>query len=233
MVNNYIILAAGMGTRLHPLTYDVPKGLLKLNDTTILQHTVDSILAADENAKVTVVGGFMYNELVQAVKRVSFIENPFYSNTNSVTSLWFARELLDGPVTIINGDVVMENSLVTNIVSEKFDESLVCVDSINTQGDYNVQVYEDKVVVMSKNLDNVFGEYAGITKLNEVDAFALKRQLEQSVRAGRLDQWYEDILVQLIFSNLLNLYYIDIQNYEWTEVDCVNDLLLAQHIVSK
>jgi hypothetical protein len=50
------------------------------------------------------------------------------------------------------------------------------------------------------------------------------------VEEGYYDQWYENALVQLIFKNDFQLYYEDICNYEWTEVDCVSDLIVAKGI---
>ena len=50
------------------------------------------------------------------------------------------------------------------------------------------------------------------------------------VEEGNYNQWYEYVLVQLIFKNEFQLYYKDIADYDWTEVDCVSDLLHAKNI---
>ena len=102
--------------------------------------------------------------------------------------------------------------------------------SIRTSGDYNVEISEDKVLVMSKELKTYYGEYAGVTKLDRKSALLLKDEMEVMVEEGYYDQWYENALVQMIFKNNFELYYHDISSYEWTEVDEVNDLILAKNI---
>jgi len=102
--------------------------------------------------------------------------------------------------------------------------------SIKTDGDYNVQVTQDKVLVMSKELDEYYGEYAGVSKLNNQSAILLRNEVQLMVQEGMYDQWYEDALVQMIFRNNFNLYYKDISEYSWTEVDCVSDLFYAKRI---
>ena len=84
--------------------------------------------------------------------------------------------------------------------------------------------------MFSGDLDNYYGEYAGVTLLDRESARLMKTEMESMVEDGYYDQWYENALVQLIFKNDFKLYYIDITNYDWTEVDSVNDLLLAKRI---
>ena len=75
-----------------------------------------------------------------------------------------------------------------------------------------------------------YGEYAGITKLDRNFAQLMKNEMEAMVEEGNYNQWYEYVLVQLIFKNEFQLYYKDIADYDWTEVDCVSDLLHAKNI---
>ncbi|MFR6393348.1 MAG: hypothetical protein ACLUN0_11075 [Roseburia sp.] len=105
--------------------------------------------------------------------------------------------------------------------------------SIKNNGDYNVQVLEKSVLVMSKNLDEYFGEYAGVTKLDKQSALKVKNQIEKMVGMEMYDQWYENALVQMIFDDDFNLEFEDISDYKWTEIDCVDDMLLAKQIHSK
>ena len=83
---------------------------------------------------------------------------------------------------------------------------------------------------MSKELSNYYGEYAGVTKLDHDSALKMREEMDEMIEEGFYDQWYENALVQMIFKNDFKLYYTDISNYEWTEVDSVNDLLLAKRI---
>ena len=85
---------------------------------------------------------------------------------------------------------------------------------------------------MSKDLNSYYGEYAGITKLDGVSAKKLQNAVQTMVCSGMYDQWYENALVQMIFNADFELYYQDINEYQWTEVDSVSDLLLAKQIHS-
>ena len=231
----YIILIAGKGNRLHPLTLQMPKSLYKLEaSTTILERMISIIKKNDKEAKFTIVVGFKAEEIKERIGEkdyIEFVENPFYSVTNSIASLWFARDYLEGNVTIINGDIVMEETIISEIVCHPVKKACVLLDSsIKSHGDYNVEVLGKRVLVMSKDLDEYFGEYAGITKLDSESCLLLKRQVDLMVKSNMYDQWYENALVQMIFDNDFELEYIDICNYKWTEVDCVNDMLMAKTI---
>ena len=229
----YIFLVAGKGSRLHPLTLKQPKSLYKLDsETTVLQRMVDLIKKNDSEADIVIVNGFMRETIEEKIKGVTFIYNPFYAVTNSIASLWFAKEHLDTEnVTIINGDIVMEEELVHEVLCKETDKPMVLLDSsIQTDGDYNVQINGDKVLVMSKELDTYAGEYAGVTKLDKKSSLALRDCVERMVSDGMYDQWYENALDQMIFEEDFDLYYEDICNYKWTEVDCVGDMLLAKQI---
>lgn len=229
----YIILTAGKGSRLHPLTLNYPKSLYRLDkDTTVLKRMVSLIKENDEEADIIVVIGFMHDEIKREIAGVTFIENPFFAVTNSIASLWFAREYMNTEqLVIINGDIVMEEQIMKDIICVPTDKPVICVDSsIRSNGDYNVQVHNDVVLVMSKDLEEYFGEYAGVTKLNRMCALKLRTCIEQMVGAGMYNQWYENALVQMIFNEDFKLYYIDVRDYKWTEVDCVSDMLLAKQI---
>lgn len=233
----YIVLAAGQGRNLHPLTLNHPKTLYKLDgETTVLQRLVRSIRKYDNEAEIVLVVGFMYKYIKKELEddNVIFVLNPFYSVTSSMGSLWFAKNYLQREnVTIINGDIVMSDKLMNDIVCAHTDVPFVLVDSKQMEGNkYNVQVQGDKVCVMSKNLTEFFGNYASVTKLDAVSSRFVLEQLNQMVNEGMYNLFFEDALVQMIFDKNFELYYKDIKDYQWTEVDNVDDLLKARQIQS-
>lgn len=232
----YIFLVAGRGSRLKPLTLKYPKSLYKLDqNTTVLRRMITMIQKYDSQAKIVAVVGFMKEKIEREMQDVILVNNPFYDVTNSIASLWFAKDYLENnEVTIINGDIVIDDKVAKEILCTKIERPEVLIDSsIKIEGDYNVQVNGDKVLVMSKDLDEYYAEYAGITRLDRNSAMKLERCVEDMVNGGMYDQWYENALVQMIFNEDFELYYRDICNYQWTEVDCVNDLLLAKQIHMK
>lgn len=234
----YIILAAGRGKNLQPLTINHPKTLYKLDhDTTVLQRLVRTIRHYDKDAEIVAVIGFMYQSIVKELEEenVLFVQNPFYSVTGSLGSLWFARDYLQREsVTIINGDIVFGEDLVKDILCLKTDFPYVLVDSSHTEKiKYNVQVQGEKVCVMSRNLTDFFANYSSVTKLDAVSSRFLSEQLDSMVNDGMYDLFFEDALVQMIFESDFELFYKDIKGYEWTEIDNVDDLLRAREIQRK
>ena len=229
-------MAAGKGTRLQPLTLRHPKSLYQLDENiTILQRMVNLIKKFDNNAKIIIVTGYMHHSIENNINGADFVYNPFYENTNSIASLWFAREYLNyGDVVLFNADVLASEKLMRDVICQNKNIPSVLLDSsIKTDGDYNVEVLDDRVLVMSKQLKNYYGEYVGVVKLNHESAVLLKHEIENMIDDGFYDQWYENALVQLIFKSNFKLYFEDIAGYDWTEIDSVNDLLLARKIYSR
>lgn len=231
----YIILSAGKGAKLQPLTLNHPKSLYKLDDkTTILQRLVRTIRKFDPAAELVVVVGYMSKQIKNELEEdnVTLVLNPFYSVTSSMGSLWFAKDYLQREnITIINGDIVVNEDLLCDIVCQHTDYPYVLLDSSHKDPNkYNVQVQGDLVCVMSKNLTDYLGNYASITKLDAVSSRFLLDQLDQMVNEEMYNLFFEDALVQMVFQNNFELYYKDIKDYEWIEVDCVDDLLKARQI---
>lgn len=231
----YILLVAGLGAKLQPLTLKHPKSLYKLDEnTSVLQHSIRSIRHFDQEAEIVVVVGFMSEYIKKEVlpDNVKIVLNPFYSVTGSMGSLWFARKYLQREnVTIINGDLVMGNDLVKNIICKYTDCPYVLVDSSKSvEGKYNVQTQENRVCVISKNLTSYFATYASVTKLDAVSSRFFLDELEKMVSDEMYTLFFEDALVQLIFEKDFDLFYKDVKNYRWVEVDSVDDLLKAKEI---
>lgn len=234
----YIILSAGKGVKLQPLTLNHPKSLYKLDDkTTILQRLVRMIRKFDAEAEIVVVVGYMYKQIKCELEddNVKFVHNPFFSVTGSMGSLWFAKDYLQREnVTIINGDIVISDKLFQDVICQYTDYPCVLLDSTHRDANkYNVQVQGELVCVMSKNLTEYMGNYASVTKLDAVSSRFLFEQLNQMVNEEMYNLFYEDALVQMIFQKNFELYYKDIKEYKWTEVDCVDDLLKARQIQTK
>lgn len=231
----YIILVAGQGKNLQPLTLSRPKTLYKLDgETTVLQRQVRSIRKHDKEAEIIVVVGFMYKYIQKELEddNVIFVFNPFYASTSSMGSLWFAKDFMQREnVTIINGDTVMSDKLINDMICVHTDIPYVLLDSTHSDSNkYNVQVQDDKVCVMSKNLTEFLGNYASVTKLDAVSSRFVLEQIDLMVNEGMYNLFFEDALVQMIFDKNFELYYKDIKDYRWTEVDNVNDLLKARQI---
>ena len=230
----YIILAAGKGTSLQPLTIKTPKSLYKIDrHSTVLQRLVRMIRKYDYKAEIVVVAGFMYEHVLREMERenVIIVRNPFYAITSSIASLWFAKKYLERDnITILSSDIVLEDKLIEEVICQNTDKPYVLVDSGKTTGKYNVQVQDDRICVMSKSLSSFFAQYVCVTKLDAVSARFLLEEIDTMVNEEMYDQLFEDALVQMIFENDFDLYYKDIKGYSWTEVDNVDDLIKAREV---
>lgn len=234
-MNTYIILAAGKGRNLQPLTLKYPKTSFRLDEqTTVLQRMVRSIRRYDKNAEIVVVVGYLSDTIRQELSEdnCKFVENPFFEVTNSISSVWFARQYLEREnVTIVHGDAVFCDEIVKKYLVKDTDYPYVMVDSSCVKpGTYNAVTKDGQVLVMSNKLENFNAKYCCMTKLDAVSARLLKGEIDSMIHNNMYDQFFEDSLVQLIMFHDFQLFAEDIAGKPWAEVDTVDDLLNAQQI---
>lgn len=231
----YIILAAGKGNNLQPLTLKYAKTSYKLDEeTTVLQRMVRSIRRADKNAEIVVVVGYKAEEIKKELEgeNVKFVMNPFYEVTNSISSVWFARDYLEREnVAIVHGDAVFSDEIISTYLVQPTEYPYVLVDSSYVKpGTYNAVTQGNQVLVMSKKLENFTAKYCCMTKLDPVSSRLLKQEVDSMVNGNMYDQYFEDSLVQMIMFHDFQLFCVDIAGKQWAEVDGVDDLLTAQKI---
>lgn len=236
-MNTYIILAAGKGRNLQPLTLKYPKTSFRLDEqTTVLQRMVRSIRKYDKNAEIVVVVGYLSDMVRQELKEdnCKFVVNPFYEVTNSISSVWFARQYLEREnVTIVHGDAVFCDEIIESNLVKPTNHPYVLVDSSCIKpGSYNAVTRDGQVLVMSNKLENFNAKYCCMTKLDAVSARLIKEEIDSMIHRNMYDQFFEDSLVQMIMFHDFQLFAEDIAGKNWSEVDTVDDLLKAQQIHS-
>ena len=234
----YIILAAGKGSTLHPLTLKYPKTSYKLDEnTTVLQRMIRNIRKYDKNAEIVVVIGYLADTIKKELvdENVKFVFNPFYEVTNSISSLWFAKDYLEREnVAILHGDVVFDDYITSQYLVKTTDYPYVLVDSTRVlSGKYNAVTKNGHVMVMSKKIENATAKYCCLTKLDAVSARLLKREIDEMIHFNMYDQFFEDALVQMIMFHDFQLFSKDVATHNWSEVDSVDDLLEAREINQK
>jgi choline kinase len=225
-----IILAAGVGSRLKPFTINMPKCLFKLGKNETILEQMICIIRKYADAEICIVTGFQHTRVEQVAAGLTVVHNPFFRVTNSISSLWFARAYLDDDTVLINSDLVFEESLFKEVL--EFDSpTFVAMDSSKkSEADYKVATFNNRVVMMDKDLHTFAGEYVGITRLSKDAALRLKRKIEEMVMYGQIDEWYETALVSMILDDNFELSYCDVPQFTWTEIDTSDDLLEAKRI---
>ena len=233
----YIILAAGVGSRLYPYTKNMPKCMVKVTSTeTIVERAVRLINSNDKNAVITLVLGYQGDAIKRLLgNKCNYIVNPFYKVTNSIASLWFARKVLEKhePTVILNADIVFSKSLAREICSIPNESTIFYDSSIRSNGDYNVQELNDNMIVMGKELNQYSGEYVGITKYPGDEVQYILDEVDMMVHDDLYDQWYENALVQMSLNDTLRFKTVDISDYDWSEIDSIDNLMKIREIIKR
>lgn len=217
---NAIILLAGIGSRASIITEGMPKCLLKINNKSILERTINNFEIVDPNIKKCFVLGYKFDLIREFLSNKDvFVINPFYKVTNSIASLWFAREYLKDDVIIMNGDVCFSDTILRKITDAQ-NGNYILIDSSKPSLD---------PVFNSTTVKNWTGEYAGIYRLTKTNALKLKKQVEECVLTEKYSYYHESALLKLL-KNGLQIEKIDIAGNKWAEIDTKEDFEKAKDI---
>jgi choline kinase len=154
-----IVISAGQGTRLLPLTLHAPKCLIEVNGRSILDHQIDALHEAGVD-RIVVVGGYRAEQIRAHLARshapedVRLVINPFWSVASSIGSVWAAREYLDEPFLLLNGDTIFDASVFQQALADMRPGVNLVVEALARveQDDMLVQVSEGRVLAVSKHL---------------------------------------------------------------------------------
>lgn len=199
-----VILAAGQGRRLAPMGWDKPKCLLPCREGTLLDHTLQSILEHGIHDVVIVVG--FRRDLVEEASRrhavnCEFIVNEDYATTNTIHSLWLAREHLDKGILYFNGDVWFERPVLSLLMQPP--GSALAID-VKPCGAEEVKVTVDpsgRITHIGKDLppEEALGEFIGLAKFEPSVCQALVESLRRYNEAlARRDLFFEAALEDIL-----------------------------------
>lgn len=155
-----IILAAGGGSRLLPLTATTPKCLVSVGGRAILDHQLDAVAAAGIE-EVVVVGGYRVDRVATHIAantrdlNIELIVNPFWSVASSISSVWAARDHLSGPFLLMNGDTLFDRAILAAAVSPSPSAVTLMVEPLKSpdHDDMLVSVSGGLVRDVAKTLD--------------------------------------------------------------------------------
>ncbi|MDE5947830.1 MAG: phosphocholine cytidylyltransferase family protein [Prevotella sp.] len=185
-----VILAAGMASRLRPLTDDRPKCLLKVGSRTLLQRTVDALLAAGDITELVVVTGYRGDMIRSFLTEnyphlaVRFVDNADYGTTNNIYSLWLTRGHVAGrDFILLDSDILFDPQTVARVLSVA--ETNLALNR-HELGEEEIKIITDGdgfVTEISKtcSIGQSIGESVGIEKMNAGYSKALFEELETMI----------------------------------------------------
>ena len=182
-----IILAAGVGSRLSSLTGGSSKALVKVGDRPLILHQLEA-LADHGVGPVLVVVGHEADEVRRTIgERAETLCNDRYAETNSLYSLWLAREWITGPFLLLNCDLFFDPGILDRVLEEP--GTVLAYDSTSSRGreQTKVAVRQRRVVDLGKDLPatSAQGESLGVIKFDEPGARAMLLTAEELIRQGQ------------------------------------------------
>lgn len=227
-----VILAAGLSSRLYPLTSKTPKPLLQIGNQSIIERSLDLIEAAGI-ADVIVVVGFQHEKVRQLLDtRVKFVLNPFYPVTNNMASLWFAIPYLEGEDFIyIHGDVIYHQSLLERMLGTPFEHGISLLTDYGAVDEeaMKVRTEDGRFVESSKKipLSEAMGEWTGIAGISASATGVLSNAISAMLLTGEYQQYDTSAFNQLANQGM-PFTLIPTDNLPWCEIDTKEDLERAR-----
>jgi choline kinase len=224
-----IILAAGNGTRMGALTADRPKAMLEVAGVSLIDRQLDALHACGIH-HVTVVTGYMAHRLHHHLGgAVTFVQNEWYRETNSLYSLWLARDVLRRGSVVMNSDTLTSSMLLSLLVQTPLsDAALVDLRRGLGREEMKVRLRKGFVIDFGKDLlpEHSHGENVGILKFGPQGGIRLARHLEALVSRGHTRAWAPRAFAALAREWPLGA--VSTHGIRWTEIDFPHDLARAE-----
>lgn len=229
-----IVLSAGQGRRLLPLTETRPKCLAPLSGRSLLAWQLEglNIAGVKEAVVVTGFGAEQVEAEIAAVTprgmTVRTLFNPFYSVADNLASCWMARQEMQGEFLILNGDTLFEPQIACRLLQSPPAPITLAVDRKGTYDDDDMKVKADgsrlQAIGKSLPLEVVSAESIGFLRFSAVGGRRFVEALEAEMRAPQgLNLWYLSVIDALAKSGV-EVAIASIEGLEWGEMDFPGDL---------
>jgi L-glutamine-phosphate cytidylyltransferase len=233
-----VILGAGQGKRLLPLTVDVPKALLDIHGRSLIGRQIDAFVACGlkQFVVVTGYGAQAMEEALDAIAvehgiEIRTVYNPFYAVADNLASCWMARTEMDDDFVQVNGDTLFRAELVRSLLKASDAEGTAAINRKARYDGDDMKVMLDggRLTEVGKTLplEAVDAEAIGLYVFRGKGPGLYREVLERAMRepAG-LKQWFPAAVGQL--AKLIDVKVADISGHEWGEVDFPVDLQAAR-----
>ena len=223
-VNKAIIMAAGLGNRLAPVTNNTPKPMVKVNGVRMIDTIIDAL---HENGitEIHIVVGYLKEEfeiLNDKYNGLDFIVNPYFEKYNNISSLYVAKDYISNAF-IIDGDQVVKNS---KIFHPEFEKSGYCAAWSEATNEWLMQV-ENNTVLSCSRVGGVNGwQLYGLSMWTENDGKKLKKLVAQEFEKGNVDIYWDDVAMFEHFDDF-DLGIRKINHGDIMEIDSFEELVSA------
>lgn len=249
-----IILAAGQGTRLRPLTDDRPKCLVELCGRPLLEWQLAAAREAGID-EIVVIGGYKFDQLKKYDVRL--IENPQFATTNMVRTLMCARDVMSGGFIMSYGDIVYRPSVLKRLLSDphpiavavdrqwkaywerRLEDPLSDAETLKIDAGGNLRELGQK----PRDYADIEAQYIGLVAFRPDGVRQLTQTFDRVIAedgAGgnpfggkrNLDSLYMTDLLQGMIESGVSMHAFQIDG-GWVEVDSVSDLVLAEKLLNE
>jgi choline kinase len=239
-----IILSAGQGKRLLPHTADQPKCLIEIQGRAVIEHQIDSLIAAGFE-HISIVVGYAAADVEQRLREryqdapveIEPVFNPFFELADNLASCWMARTaMMKGDFLILNGDTLFELPVLERLLASSSRPITLAIDRKNAYDadDMKVILEGERLVRVGKKLDPqvVNGESIGMMIFRGEGSALFYNALERIMRTPEaLSRWYLSVIDELAATG--QVFTQSIEGLGWAELDFPHDLEQARRLMAR
>ena len=240
-ISKAIILSAGQGSRLLPLTSDMPKCMIDFNGRTLIEWQIEA-LRANGVRHISVVTGFRTQRVESHLARVNGVEietifNPFFQVADNLGTCWIAREEMDRDFIILNGDTIISDEIVGRLIAQGQDAITVTVDVKTDYDDDDMKVNRDetgRLHAIGKRLlpPDTNAESIGMLAFRGEGPAIFRNQIDQMMRTPEgVERWYLRAIDIIAKGNRVGT--VSIEGLDWQEVDFPQDVEAAKALTAR
>ena len=192
----------------------------------VIKYTVELLLKRGIT-DIGIVLGYQGDEIKNELggHDISFFENPFFDITNSIASIWFAKDFMteDNDILIMNADVYIEKDTLECIIESKCERVVFAASNRTDEADYKLKYCGTTLIKHGKELEgeDISGEYIGAGKIKASCVFDFKERLNSMITSQQHSLWWENVLYN--HNSEVAISVEEITGQFWAEVDYIED----------